>query len=100
MQMLHTTYTLKSLYHIKAWNEMWRLATGLVQKYIKFHVLSRWDHVGEAIWDIMKYNTYWVLVLEYIININNVSMNRNDIVSYIYSYLKEDVIYSQIVICA
>ena len=41
MQMLHTCYTLKGLYPIKTWREMWMLATGTTWVDIKCPVLSR-----------------------------------------------------------
>ena len=36
-----------------------------------------------------KYKEQWMLITRYIITINNVGTNKNDIASYIFSYLKE-----------
>ena len=58
--------------------------------------IVRMEHVGETIQYIDQYKTQWVLILEYIINMNNVGMNKNDISSYLYSHLKEDVLCAQL----
>ena len=96
MQMLHTSYTLKSLYPIKTWREMWRLATTTTWKDMKCPVLSRWEHVGEAAQHVVKYKEQWMLIAKYIIDMHNVGTNKNDIASYLYSYLKEDMLYAQL----
>ena len=96
MQMLHTCYTLKGLYPIKTWREMWILATGTIWVDIKCPVLSRWEHVGEASQHVEKYKNEWISMATYIIQMNNVGTNKNDIASYLYSYLKEDVLYSHL----
>ena len=96
MQMLHTAYTLKSLYPIKTWRAMWHHITGQSWKDIKCPVLSRWEHVGEYIEHVVQYKTHWILVSQYIVNINNVGSNKNDIASYLFSYLKEDVLFAQV----
>ena len=49
MQLLHTGYTLKYLYPIKTRTEIWRIATASTWKDMACPVLSRWEHVGEAV---------------------------------------------------
>ena len=75
---------------------MWELATETTWKDMKCPVLSRWEHVGEAIQHVVEYKRQWILVSQNIIKMNNVGTNKNDIASYIYSYLKEDVLFAQV----
>ena len=96
MQLLHTCYTLKSLYPIALWRELWLLSTGSVWVDMKCPVLSRWEHVGEAIQHVKKNKEEWMLMSQYIIDMNNVGTNKNDIASYLYSYLKEDILIAQL----
>ena len=37
-----------------------------------------------------------MLIARYIIGMHNAGTNKNDIASYLYSYLKEDVLYAQL----
>ena len=75
---------------------MWILATGSTWVDIKYPVLSRWEHVGEAAQHVEKYNNKWIRMAAYVIQMSNVGMNKNNIASYLYSYLKQDVLYSQL----
>ena len=76
------------------------LTTGSNWEDMKFPVLSRWEHMGEAVEHIVKYKEQWLVMTRKISNINNVSTNKNDTSSYLYSYLKEDVLYAQLLFCA
>ena len=96
LQVLHTAYTLKGLYSSKVWAEIWLLSTGLKWVDIKCPVLSRWEHVGEAAAHLKKNFMNWITVSLYIIDLNNVGTNKNDIASYLYSYLNKDMLYAQI----
>ena len=75
---------------------MWKACSASNWQDIKCPVLLRWEHVGEAVQHIVKYKVQWLLVSQYIIDMNNVGTNKNDIASYLYSYLNEDVLYAQI----
>ena len=75
---------------------MWRLATGSNWEDMKCPVLSHWEHVGEAVEYVVKYKEQWLVMTRKISDMNNVGTNKNDISSYLYSYLKEDVIYAQL----
>jgi len=44
---------------------------------------------------VVKYKEQWLIVAQNIIDMNNVRRNKNDIGSYIYSYLNEDILYAQ-----
>ena len=94
MQMLHTIYSLKSLFPIKTWRAMWRLITRQTWEDIKCPVLSRWEHVRESVQHVVKYKQQWLSVAQHIININNVETNKNGIASYLFSYLNEDLLYA------
>ena len=96
MQMLHTKYTLKGLYPVKIWRAIWQIATGSTWEDIKCPVLSRWEHVGEAVQHVVKYKEQWLLVAQYVIDMNNVESKNNDIASYLFSYLNEDILYAHV----
>ena len=96
LQVLHTAYTLKNLYPSKVWSEVWILGTGTKWVNIKCPVLSRWEHVGEAAAHLKTNYKHWITVSQYIIDLKNVGTNKNDIASYLFSYLKEDMLYAQI----
>ena len=96
LQVLHTSYTLKNLYPSKVWSEFSILETGTKWVDIKYPVLSRWEHVGEAVTHLKANYKHWITVSQYIIDLNNVGTNKNDIASYLFSYLKEDMLYAQI----
>ena len=76
MQLLHTSYTFKNLYPIKTWRAMWKACSAVSWQDIKCPVLSRWEHVGEAVQHIAKYKVQWLLVSQYIIDMNNVDTNK------------------------
>ena len=92
LQMLHTAYSLKNLYAHKCWKEMWVIATGTMWKDISCPVLSHWQHVGEGAQHIKKYRKVWITICQYICDLNNVGKIKNDIASYLYSYLNEDML--------
>ena len=92
LQMLHTAYSLKNLYANKCWKEMWLIATGTTWKDISCPVMSRWQHVGEGAQHIEKYRKEWLVMCQYICDLNNVGTVKNDISSYLYSYLNEDIL--------
>ena len=75
---------------------MWLLATGTTCVNISCSVLSRWGHIGEAAQNVEKYKNEWMSMTTYIIQMNNVGTNKNNISSYLYSYLKQDVMYAQL----
>jgi len=91
----HSTATLRCLYPIKTWREIWQIATGSTWENIKCPLLTRWEHVGELVEHVVKYKEQWLIVAQNIIDMNNVRRNKNDIGSYIYSYLNEDILYAQ-----
>ena len=43
-----------------------------------------------------KYLNSRMIVTQYITDLNNVGTNKNDIVSYLFSYPKEDMLFAQI----
>ena len=45
---------------------------------------------------VQKYYDNWITVSQYIIDMNNVGISKNDIFSYLYSYLNKDMLYAQI----
>ena len=63
---------------------------------MKCPVLSRWERVGEAVEHVVKYKEQWLVMTRKISDMNNVGTYKDDISSYLYSYLKEDVIYAQL----
>jgi len=65
---------------------------------MNFPVLSRWDYVGELAQHVVKYKEQWMLIARYIIGMHNIGTNENDIASYLYLYLKDDVLYTQLLI--
>ena len=72
------------------------LDTGTTWVDITCPVLSRSEHIGEAAQHVEKYTNEWISMATYIIQMSNVGMNKNNIASYLYSYLKQDVLYSQL----
>ena len=95
-QLLHTAYSLKNLYSSKVWVDLWTLATGTTWKYIACLVLSRWKHVSDCTRHMHScYNT-WIVMSQYSYNLNNVETNKNGIVSYLYLYLYEDMLRTQL----
>ena len=90
--MLHTTYSLKNVYSHKCWKEMWLIATGTTWKDISCPVMSCWQHVGEGVQHLKKYRNEWLVMCQYICDLNNVGKVKNDIASYLYSYLDEDIL--------
>lgn len=71
---------------------MWLLATGSSCKYMSCPVLSRWQHVGETALHLKKYREEWLAICQYITDLNNIGKVKNDIASYLYSYLHEDML--------
>ena len=73
---------------------MWKACSGRNWQDIKCPALSRWEHVCEAVQHMVKYKAQWLSVTQYIIDMNNVDTNKNDIESYLYSYLNKDILYA------
>ena len=65
---------------------------------MKCPVLSRWEHVGEASNHLELNYDEWLIVCQYIIDMNKADTNANTIASYLYSYLNEDMLYSQLLL--
>ena len=42
------TFTLKKLFPIKVWSDLWSISTGSVWEDTRCPMLSRFDHVGEG----------------------------------------------------
>jgi hypothetical protein len=96
LQVLHTAYSLKRLFPIKVWIDLWEVSTGVKWVDAKCPVLSRWEHVGEATSHLKTHKGNWLTVCSYIIGMNNVGTSKNDVASYLYSYLNEKMLWSQI----
>ena len=96
LQMLHTAYNLRQQYTSKTWKAMWKIVTGTEWVDIKCPILSRWEHVGEAAEHVLKYKEQWIKMCETIIQMNNVGTNKNDISSYLFSYLHEPMLIAQL----
>ena len=96
LQLVHTAWDLKSLYPTKVWIDLWTLATGSAWEDISCPVLSRWEHVGDGANHIKKYYNEWLVMSQYIINTNNVGKSKNDVASYLHSYLNEDMLKAQL----
>ena len=90
--MLHTAYSLKNVYSHKCWKEMWLIATEITWKDISCSLMSCWQHVGEGVQHLKKYRNEWLVMCQYICDLNNVGKVKNDIASYLYSYLNEDML--------
>ena len=101
LQALHTAYSLKCLYPNKVWKELWLIGTGSTWCDISKPVLSRWEHVGDAARHLKKWYDQWLVMSQYIINLNNVGKVKCDIASYLISYLKETMLRAQLeFVCA
>ena len=96
LQVLHTAYTLKGLFPIKSWRDIWLVDTSAVWEDLKWPVILRWEHVGDGAFLMQKYYDNRITVSQYIIDIANVCTSTNDTASYLYSYLNKDVLYAQI----
>ena len=57
---------------------MWRIAIVRNWKDMNCPVLSRWEHVGEAVQHMVTYTDQWMSMSRYIIAINNVGKNKCD----------------------
>lgn len=101
LQMLHAAYTLKNLFPQKTWSDIWDITTETTWKGMSCPVLSRWEHVGETANHIKDNYENWTIISQYIINKYNAGTNRNDIASYLNSYLKEGMLHAQLeFVCA
>ena len=63
---------------------------------MKCPVLSRWEHVDKAAAHLKNNFKNWITVSLYIIDLNNVGTNKNNISSYLYFYINKDMLYAQI----